>query len=39
LEVSIDDVPVDDHDTLRELIDVKLDRFVRAALLVDRGTV
>jgi methyltransferase-like protein/ubiquinone/menaquinone biosynthesis C-methylase UbiE len=39
LEVSIDDVPVDDHDTLCELIDVKLDRFVRAALLVDRGAV
>lgn len=35
LEVSIDDAPVTDHDTLRELIDLKLERFVRAALLVD----
>lgn len=30
-----DDAPVTDHDTLRELIDLKLERFVRAALLVD----
>lgn len=35
LEVSIDDAPVTDQDTLRELIDLKLDRFVRAALLID----
>jgi methyltransferase-like protein/SAM-dependent methyltransferase len=39
LEVSIDDAPVTDHDTLRELIDLKLDRFVRAALLVDPAAV
>lgn len=39
LEVSIDDAQVTDHDTLRELVDLKLERFVRAALLVDPGTV